>query len=378
MRLAIVGLALAAPPAALAQTAPYAAAVSDAEAKLRAGPSDSFPETAALPRGATLVVDHEEPNGWLAVQDPPGAGHSLSWVRTTYIDFDKTKPPPQRVVVSDGTTLAVGRMGLAEPLKVQRTPVPGGTVLRVIGPEVEFEGKLWRPVEPPAGDFRYVPKAAVTAVRAENSSFTVRDTIPPPADLPASGGRQPPDGLPHQGADAPRSPARTPEPAKPAVDHPLWARADAAERDGRLDDAEKLLFQLAKAMNETGGNHDVANRCYTRIHTLREKKRAAAPPPPPPPAAARPPAADAGSLPKEERPQRSGPGRLVRSALALDGRKTYALEPNPGVAVVYVVAGPGVDLERWVNRRVEVTGAVQKHRDVQKPYVVATGVEAAP
>ena len=29
-------------------------------------------------------------------------------------------------------------------------------------------------------------------------------------------------------------------------------------------------------MNEPGGDHDIANLCYTRIHTLREKKRSGA------------------------------------------------------------------------------------------------------
>ena len=57
--------------------------------------------------------------------------------------------------------------------------------------------------------------------------------------------------------------------------HPLWAQAEAAERDGRHDDAEKLFFQLAREMNEPGGDHDIANLCYTRIHSLREKKRGA-------------------------------------------------------------------------------------------------------
>ena len=40
----------------------------------------------------------------------------------------------------------------------------------------------------------------------------------------------------------------------------------------------ECAFQLARQMNEPGGNHDIANLCYSRIHTLREKKRASAPP----------------------------------------------------------------------------------------------------
>ncbi|MBA4062811.1 MAG: hypothetical protein C0501_03730 [Isosphaera sp.] len=250
--------------------------------------------------------------------------------------------------------------------------MPAGTILTVIGPKVTVDGKSWYPVVPPAGDVRYVPKAAVTADKAVNTSVTVRDTVPAVAAEfrpPASRERERPEERAPV-AHAPGSPVRT----APAVDHPLWAQAEAAEKDGRLDDAEKLLFQLAKEMNAPGGDHDVANRCYTRIHTLREKKRGPAAPPPDRPL----PRPEQRGTPVADRSGWNGPGRLVRSALAIDGRKTYALEPNPGVPVVYVVAGPGVDLERFVNRRVTVQGASQSHRDVSRPYVVATGVEPAP
>src|SRR5207248_10945197 len=70
-------------------------------------------------------------------------------------------------------------------------------------------------------------------------------------------------------------PVSSPPPAaKPVVNHPLWAQAEAAERDGKYDEAERLYFELARVMNGPGGDHDVANLCYTRIHGLREKKRA--------------------------------------------------------------------------------------------------------
>ena len=57
------------------------------------------------------------------------------------------------------------------------------------------------------------------------------------------------------------------------MNHPLWTQAEAAEREGRYADAEKAYFDLAALMNGAGGDHDIANLCYTRIHALREKKR---------------------------------------------------------------------------------------------------------
>jgi hypothetical protein len=389
---AFAGLVLlAAPAAGFAQTAPVLAAVTD-EVRLRAGPSDQFPETATLRPGDAVVVVREEENGWLAVQDPPGKVHSVSWVQMQLVDFDPGRPTPQNVVVQAETTLAAGQIGLAQPItNVRRAAVPEGTVLTVIGAKVTFEGKSWYPVLPPAGDYRYLPKQAVKYERPATTAFTVRDDRPPgvtPAGASAPG----------PGAETGGTPGAGPGAGRPQVPHPLWAQAEAAERDGRYDDAEKLYFQLARVMNEPGGDHDVANLCYTRIHTLREKKRAAAgggvaaadsrPPAsapasprpqtavtPRPPAGGTPPAAPAD--PGDDRPRWTGPGRLKRSALALDGRQTYVLESNSGETLVYVVAAQGVNLERYVNKQVDVYGVSYPRRGLSKPYVLATAAEAA-
>jgi hypothetical protein len=69
---------------------------------------------------------------------------------------------------------------------------------------------------------------------------------------------------------------------------------------------------------------------------------------------------------------------LVRSALALDGRRTYALEASPGVPRLYVVPAKDVDLERYVNRRVDVFGVTYTRRELSKPYIVVTQVEPNP
>jgi len=380
------------PASAYSQAGPYLAVVADGGARLRAGPSDKFPETSTLPKGFQLLVDHEE-DGWLAVQDAPGRMNSVSWVQTQFINFDKNSPIPQLVEVDEnGTTLRAGQIGLAQPLPIQKAKIPGGTILTVIGKGVDFDGKTWYPVVPPAGDFRYLPKQAVTFQKSASTAFVVRDTVPEkslPAPLGTSGNSAPAALIPGPGSGEGTTVG------KPTVQHPLWAQAEAAERDGRYDEAEKLFFQLARVMNESGGDHDLANLCYTRIHTLREKKRTGggfssstpttggtlppigAPVRPsvgtnekPAPTPALPP-----TDPKEDRGRWTAPGRLVRSALAIDGRRTYALESSPGVVATYVVAGQGVDLEKFVNKKVEVFGLSSTRRDLSKPYVVATGIE---
>jgi hypothetical protein len=377
-RALIAGLALLVLPAAsLAQSGPYAAVVGDAPVKLRAGPSDRFPETFTLPPGASVVVDHEEPNGWLAIQDSVGKVYSMSWVQASFVDFDNTKPTPQGVTVEEPTTLRAGQIGLAQPLHIASVKVPAGTGLMVIGAKVQFEGKTWHPVMPPAGDFRYLPKQAVRYDKPANTTFTVRDTTPLPPSAPVASIPAPPAGpRPPLGVE-PGGPAMTA--GKPAVQHPLWAQADAAERDGRLDDAEKLFFQLAQVMNQPGGDHDIANLCYTRIHTLREKRRTgggiAATPPRPATGGQ-----TTGSLPPDPRDEGArwtGPGKLLRSALAPEGRQTFVLTSSTGETLRYVFAGPGVDLEKYLGKRVDVYGVSGTYQGLKKPYTVATRVEEA-
>lgn len=369
------------PAVALAQTGPYITTVADPEVKLRAGPSDTYPETATLIKGTQLFVDHEEPNGWLAVQDVPGSGHSISWVQMQFVDFNPSKPTPQRVMTTDPTTLRAGQMGVAQPLEVGRAKVPAGTALRVIGPKVEFQGRSWYPVEPPAGDFRYLPRHTVKFDKAINMNFTVRDGVSP---VSPAGGTTPAAAPSGSGTLPAVSVGRT-----GSVDHPLWAEADAAERSGRYDDAERLYFKLAAIMNQPGGDHDIANLCYTKIHTLRERKRSVAtsgttgsrpvmPEPARPASGKKQP--DDGSNPQaaepgDDRPRWNGPGLLVLSAIALDGRKTYLLETSAGVANLYVVPAPGVNLDRYVGKRVEVHGVTHTRAGLKKPFVVATTVE---
>ncbi len=383
----LAGLVVAVAPAfGFAQSGPYVGVVIDPSVKLRAGPSDRFPETGSLSKGTAIEVEREAENGWLAVRDIAGRVNSISWVQTQFIRLNPTSPLPQNVDVEEmGATLRAGQMGLAQPLNIQSVKVPAGTILTVIGPGVKFEGKTWYPVLPPVGDVRYLPKQAVRFEKPANDAFAVRDTTPAPAvpSVSPAGGTAPIASIP--GAGLPATPV-----GKPGVDNPLWAQAEAAERDGRLEDAERLFFQLARQMNEAGGNHDIANLCYTRIHTLREKKRtsgnsSATATRPPVGEPARPTGGtqtSGGSLPpasgKDDTPRWTGPGRLVRTAITpVEGRQTYALESNPGVTVLYVVPAQGVDLARLIGKKVDVYGASYTRPGLTKPYVVATAVEQA-
>ena len=56
--------------------------------------------------------------------------------------------------------------------------IPNGTTLLLLGPKVQFAGKTWYPVAPPAGDVRYLPRTAVQYEKPANNSFSVRVTEP--------------------------------------------------------------------------------------------------------------------------------------------------------------------------------------------------------
>ena len=389
MRLPVAVLALAAlPSAAIAQNGPYIAVVSDAEVRMRAGESDRFPDAGTLHRGTKVLVDHEEPGGWLAIQAPPGA---VSWVQMHFLEFDATLPKPQNAVLSQDVTLVAGRVGHAQPLvDVRRATVPAGSILTVIGEKAVVEGKSWYPVAPPADDFRYIPKSSVQMERAANTSYTVKstDTGTPTGAIPASATNTgsipaPAGGLP-TGSTTPLS-----KPT-PTVNHPLWAQAEAAEREGKYREAEEFLSELARKMGETGGDFDVANQCFTRIHTLREKQRgtrgtATATPPRDDRPSLAPPGRGTVSLPppaKDNRPattataagEWSKAAMLVRANIAIDGKPTYALESAPGNVVAYVVGAQGLDLERHKNRRVVVFGT-KSERNLSRPLIVATAVD---
>lgn len=406
MRLAAsVGLAVLLSPCGAVAADPYRAVVIDVEVKLRSGPSAEFPDTGALTRGAAVIVEREESGGWVAVTAPYG---SVSWVATQFIeDPAPDKPTPKNVTVSadDEVTLATGRAGENQPLEVRKVKIPNGTGLLLIGPKVQFAGKTWYPVVPPAGDVRYLPKTAIQYEKPANNNFAVRVTEPsgpPPAASPPSGsGAVASIPGPGSGAVTPAGAGVTA--SKPAVNHPLWTAAETAEREGRYLDAEKALFDLAALMNAPDGDRAVADLCFTRIHALREKRRGGATPLPTtsvlqppakedrpvrpgapqalPTATARPdkapdrPAADAPA----EGAKWTGVGTLRRSVLTPDGtgKTAYALETAPGVVKVYVIAGAGVELDKLVGKRVDVYG-VSQTRGLQKPYVVATAVEAVP
>ncbi len=146
---------------------------------LLAGPGTNLPETARLARGARVRIHHEE-GDYYAVQPPAGC---ISWVRMSYLQFvkpvDSTAFPCAAVVDANGMAkLQSGRVGDAKPLGIERTSLPDGTVLTVVGQKVEVNGVKWYPVASPEDDFRFVLKSHVDLGSAIESKFTIRSPDP--------------------------------------------------------------------------------------------------------------------------------------------------------------------------------------------------------
>lgn len=329
---------------AVAQPGPYLAEVTADRVAVRAGPSDQLADTGMLFRGAKVLVDHEDGEQWVAVQPPRG---QVSWIRGVHLEpmDGQADVLPRNAVVNaePEAEIALGRPGFGKPLDVRRTKIPDRTIVLVIGRKVEHNGVNWYPIEPPDGDVRYVPKSALRILsRQSGQSFVVRSPQAEPA--PKSGIQPVTASLPNTAG----RPADWPN-------HPLWQQAEQAERNLDYARAEGLYLKLAAEMNQAGGDAELANLCYSRVHAVREKQRQAARGGPPEP----------GRKPEAPAGQWVGPGSLRLAGFKWDGRVTFALVGPPGQLKCYAVAGPAVDLDRFRGADVDLFGTVESPADLR-------------
>lgn len=335
------------------------------ETSLLAGPGSGMPETARLRRGTRLRIHHEE-GDYYAVQPPAG---SISWVRAGYLQFVPERPggptvfPVAAVVDANGQArLKAGRVGDNRPLGVERTAVPDGTLLTIVGQKVEVEGIKWYPVVCPEDDFRYIARNTVELGSPVDSKFVV--TLPNNGVVPVAG-------------SSPAGPVASIPGSAPPIggnwNHPLWVEAQRAERAGEWDRAETVYLSLAREMNKPGGNEKLAEECYARVHDLREKRRRTnggrtsrvEPNDTTGDGVRRTSAMTASTatpVKKEtatdDRPRWEGPGMLYPSAMRVNSQKLYALQTTGDFVVTYAVPGPGVDLSTAVGKPVRLFGTV--------------------
>ena len=76
--------------------------------------------------------------------------------------------------------------------------------------------------------------------------------------------------------------------------------------------------------------------------------------------------------------QSSGPGRLRPAGRFVDARRAYALDNSQGRPIMYVTEQPGVNLEPYLNRNVELYGDVVYRMDLRAYVMTATRVTPLP
>lgn len=357
----------------VAQSTPRRGQIAVDSVTLRSGPSEQMPDTGSLFRGATVEIDHEEPGGWLAIQPPKG---QVSWINHLHVGPAPTQSgdvlPRNMIVHADpDTSIAIGRAGLGQPLDVRRTKVADGTIVLVIGNTVEHAGSHWLPIEPPFGDFRYIRREAVE-IGGASASFTVKSPkIEPQPLVPTVTAAKPATGAVHPASVAPVAAMPNPEGTTRNgtrggnwPNHPLWLQAEQANRDGDFLKAEQYYLRLAAEMNQPGGDPDLANLCYTRVHAVREQARTGA----------RQMSRNAAVTPRPETRLTSGKwtdsGVIRVAGFRIGGKTTYALVSNQGRVVAYATED-GADLERFRGYEVELYGTVSHPNDLRGVALVA-------
>ncbi|QEL16069.1 hypothetical protein [Limnoglobus roseus] len=355
--------------------------VTVAEVTLRAAPKADAPDAGQLFRGLDVIVHHAEGDDWLAIQPPPG---TISWINHKFVAVSKDKGFPQNAVVnSDGEVkIAVGKAGVNKPLDTRKTAVPDGTIVRVLaaGVKSDEDQSMWYPIQPLKDDFRYIPKAMVQLGSPAAENVVVKS---PKGVMPAAASSENlTAAIPAKASAYPNKPAGWPN------TNATWSEAETAEQGKDYDKAVKLYFQLAREMNGSGGDTDLANLCYTRIHAIRERNREAqglkdnnwtAPKGDSPKVE---PKKDDPWMKREEagaaKPTWTGAGTLRLASVRAKDKQYYALEDSRGNLLYYAVTGAnGIDLEKYLKKKVDLFGTVSYPAELRYGVVTVTRVDAA-
>lgn len=355
---------------AVAQSQPTRGRVKDRGVTVRSGPSEQMAETGKLDPGTEVLVVKLEGTDWYAIEPPRG---SVSYIQALFVQpqgkpdpaLGKLQPPFNAVVdAPDGATevkIAAGHADGGKPLNVQRTTLPRGTIVQVIGTRVAVEADdariNWYPIAPPAGDLRYVPASGIDMIGGSTGQPGVvvkgnKPTSPEFGPLPVTPTAKATGDWPGVVASIPTPDANWPT-------NPQWREAEKARIDEDFARAEKLYLELAEKANRPDGDTKLADLCYSRIQMVREladKKRGGA-------AAWRPGDVTTAAPTKTEEPaadKTEGKLKLVR--WEYQNQQAYAVTSQEGKVRMYLVSS-GVDLSKYVGKYVELTGRVSQPKE---------------
>jgi hypothetical protein len=381
---------------------PYAATVIHANAEVRCKPSTDpklYP-TNRLPQGARVLVLEERSDGWLGIQPPPG---SFSWVNATQVE--RIVPTQANwVVKTDSVPVLIGGDIVQARPTVEGVRLARGTQLRVLGQEVrDVDGSVWLPIDSPAGEIRYLRADAVRAepnVATQPSPTPVASVADPAKTTSAftvnrTTSKDPALSIPAQ---------TTPIAPTLAANATPWQKAEYYERLGQWADAIRIYEQLAKDLQPSRPDWaDFANKraAYLRnggkapvnwssTQAMSDVRSSTFYPTVPPAAPAAPqarllPPADPNATTTQQTASWNATqpntqtvtktGTLVRSGYYHSGDAQYRLQTSDDARfMTYAVAGQGIDLERYVDHAVELTGTWSYRGDLHGYYMVVSSI----
>jgi hypothetical protein len=366
-------------PGGRAQSAGVSYVVKQPGTEVRALASDQ-PEsyvTNRLDKGAAVEVVEEQPGGWLKIRPPAG---STSWISKPLLKSIAPGQPATVYTFEDGEAPVFPSPADA----TDKLPTVIGARLKR-GHQVVLRGKVisnekvgtWVEIESPQSEARYV--------RADAVERRAADVLPVGATVPA-------DSRAVRQSSAPSA-------AVTSAAEEARRAAVAADNSGNYAEAVRLYDRIVE---QFGDSHPkLADMSKKRAAYLRgEHNIPPAPPDARPQAKAvsqstapvsageRKVAGDGGSATWEKLTQeRTDPNnvRAYRGWLSasysqpINGRKVYLLTLNPpvtGLSLLYVVAGPGVNLPQLVGKPVELRGPLTYRGDLYS-YVMDVRQAAA-
>lgn len=327
--------------------------------------------TNRLNQGDVVEVVGETPEGWLAIRPPEG---SFSWINMAFVERinDNMRNYKVTVTTTRAPVLVGSKISPGKPTREGSYLATGAQVRAIGDPKTDSDG-VWLPIEPPAKEVRYIPMAGVRKVSPGTPPGKVIET--------ASAQEQRPVQISMTTATTTTT---------PQVDNSripwLWNQAVTAEREGQFADAYHLYTKVgAEGMQS---HRNLAMTALSRAHWLKTTRglhnaRSLPPQPGRPTSTASTPAGSTLSNPvstfNPQRPQgqryTSGPGILRRCGHTLLKRATYVLELTDHYPhLLYVTPGQGLDLESYVDQKVELIGPSWYSGELRNNYMVADQV----
>ncbi len=148
-----------------AERFPYVATVAAQEVDVRSGNGWDFYETSVLRRGDKVEV-YGETDDWLAVRPPLG---SFSWVSGRYVDVNVGNIG---TVTVDGLAARIGSEN-SELCETVQVKLKKGEKLLVLDRKETPENSaspLWYKISPPCGEYRWIPRSALTSNAVQATS----------------------------------------------------------------------------------------------------------------------------------------------------------------------------------------------------------------